>query len=435
MVIMEKLLEIGIRLSKRDLSTQSAPLLGKIRSIVLIFLLCGLHQTGFAQLTAGVVQIDITPNIGGPMYGYSARGTNVSQGVHDPLYAGVLVLDDGTTKLAIVTMDMGSIRRENTENIKAMVKEFTDIGNIVLVTSHTHSSAANPWNKELERKISDAIVKADRHRISARIGVGVGEVREGHNRRMIREDGSLMMFWENRDRMPTSPVDYQLGVIRIEGSNGPIATLVNFTCHPVIAGPGNLLISADYPGVMKQILGEKIGGQIMFLQGAAGDINPFWDKTPPEQGAFEQIEKMGRAIADEVVRVSRHIVDYDEKPRISFKNEVIPITSRLDTVPPERKLQAEINTILIGEELALATFPGEFFVEHGLTLKERSPFKYTFFVGYSNDQLYYFPTIQSTITGGYGAGSATQVELGAGEYLVNRALINLLYQGNKVAKR
>jgi hypothetical protein len=432
---MKRQLKIGIGLSQREPSTQKRPLLGKIRSIVLIFLLCGLHQASFAQLTAGVVQLDITPKIGGPMYGYSARGANVSQGVHDPLYAGVLVLDDGATKVAIVALDMGSIRKENTDNIKAMVRESSDIDNIVLVASHSHSSAANPWNKELERKISDAIVEADRHRITAKIGVGIGEVREGHNRIMIREDGSLFMFWQNRDRIPTSPVDYQLGVIRIEGSNGPIATLINFTCHPVVAGPGNLLISADYPGPMKQMVGEEIGGQVMFLQGAAGNINPFWDKTPPEQGAFEQIEKMGHAIAEEVIRVSRHIVDYDEKPRISFKNEVIPITSRLDTVPPERKLQAEINTILIGEELALATFPGEFFVEHGLSLKERSPYKYTFFLGYSNDQLYYFPTIQSTIKGGYGAGSATQVELGAGEYLVNRALINLLYQGNKVAKR
>lgn len=432
---MTKLLNIEIMHSHLKNFQNSGSLLLRLRSVLLVIALCGFHYSGFAQLTAGVAQIDITPKIGTPMYGYGARGKNVSQGVHDPLFAGVLVLDDGSTKLAIVTMDMGQIKRENTESIKVMVREVTDIEHVILVTSHTHSGAANPWSKELERKIADAIVEADRHRISARIGVGVGEVREGHNRRMICEDGSLVMFWENRDRIPTSPVDYRLGVIRIEGSKGTIATLVNFTCHPVVAGPGNLLISADYPGAMKRMVGNEIGGQIMFLQGAGGNINPFWDKTPPDQGAFEQIEKMGRAIADEVVKVSHHIVDFDEKPLISFKSEIIPITSRLDTVPPDRKLQAEINTVLIGNDLALATFPGEFFVEHGLALKERSPFKYTFFLGYCNDQLYYFPTIESTITGGYGAGSATQVELGAGEYLVNRALINLLYQGKKVALR
>jgi neutral ceramidase len=431
---MKKLPNSGIMFYTKNHSGKRNSLLLIIKNALLVFTLLLFHQNGFAQLMAGVAQIDITPPIGGPMYGYGARGKNVSIGVHDRLYAEALVLDDGSTKLAIVTMDMGSISKKNTESIIVMVREQTDIEHILLVISHTHSGPAQ-WIQETERKVADAIVEADRNRISARLGVGVGEVCEGHNRRMINTNGRLVMFWANRDRIPTNPVDYQLGVIRIEGSNGPIATLVNFTCHPVVAGPENLLFSADYPGAMKRMLKDEIGGQVMYLPGASGDINPFWDKTPPHEGAFEQIEKMGRALTDEVLQVSRHIIDYEEMPKISYKNEVILLASRRDTTRAERKIQADINTVLIGEDLALATFPGEFFVEHGLSLKERSPFKYTFFIGYCNNQLAYFPTIQSTIKGGYGAASATQVEIGAGEYLVNRALINLMYQGNKISQR
>ena len=51
-----------------------------------------------------VTASDVTPPVGGHMYGYGARGSNVSEGVHDPLYAKALVLSDGTTKLAIVTL-------------------------------------------------------------------------------------------------------------------------------------------------------------------------------------------------------------------------------------------------------------------------------------------------------------------------------------------
>ncbi|MCG7852735.1 MAG: neutral/alkaline non-lysosomal ceramidase N-terminal domain-containing protein, partial [Methanosarcinaceae archaeon] len=394
----------------------------KLRNVFLVFCLCMFNQSGVAQLTAGVAKSDITPPIGGLMYGYSARGTNVSNGVHDPLYARALVLDDGNTKLVIVTVDIGAIRRENADNIKRIVRERTNIKNILLVASHTHSGPAQ-CSKDTENKIAETIVKANFNLIPARIGKGIGEVHEGHNRRMIHTDGSLEMLWENRNRIPTSPVDYQLGVIRIEGSGGAIATLVNFACHPVVAGPENLLISADYPGSMTRILEKEIGGQVMYLPGASGDINPFWDKTPPEEGAFEQIEKMGRALSDEVLRVSHHILDFEEMPKISCITETNLLASRNDTIRAERKIQTEINTLLIGHDLALAMFPGEFFVEHGLSLKERSPFKFTFFVGYCNDQLAYFPTIKSTLTGGYGAASATQVEIGAGEFLVNRALI------------
>lgn len=410
---------------------------------LLSILLLVLPQLGFGQLQAGVAQTNVTPPIGGLMYGYSARGKNVSEGVHDSLYARALVLYDGNTKLAIVTLDLGTITRENTTNVKNIVREHTDIEHILLAVSHSHStprpmldfpSAENPWVREAERKIAEAIVEADKNLVPARIGVGWGEVREGHNRRMIHTNGKLVMFWGNRDRIPTSPVDYQLGVIRVEGSDGPIATLVNFTCHPVVLGPENLLISADYPGAMMQMVKDELGGQVMFLQGAAGDINPFWDKTPPDEGAFVQVQKMGYAIADEIKRVSSSIFDFDETTKLSVHTEVIQLASRLDTARTNCNITAEINTVLIGEDIALATFPGEFFVEHGLNLKRNSPFKHTFFVGYCNDALGYFPTIRGSIEGGYGATSATvRVEIGAGERLVNRALINLLYQANKIS--
>jgi len=397
----------------------------------------------FAELKAGAAKADITPPIGSRMYGYDARGTNVSKGVHDPLYAKGLVLDDGSTKLAIVTLDLGTVTYENTTNVKAIVREKTGIENVLLIVTHTHSapvapsdfpSKENPWIREAERKIAGVIVEAASNLSPAKIGTGWGAVREGHNRRKIVE-GKAVMLWVNRERIPTSPVDSQLAVIRVERLNGkPIATLINFACHPVVLGPENLLISADYPGVATRLVEEELGGQCMFLQGAAGDINPFWDKTPPAEGAYEQMEKMGTALAVEAVRVSRQIVDFKADPKISFHAEVIPLATRRGVEPRDRDLNIEINTVLIGDDLALATFPGEFFVEHGLSLKQRSQFKNTIFIGYCNNRwLGYFPTIQACTEGGYGAASATQVEVGAGERLVNRALINLYYQAGKIS--
>ncbi|KPL08760.1 hypothetical protein AMJ85_07975 [candidate division BRC1 bacterium SM23_51] len=407
---------------------------------MLLILFCS--QAGFAELKAGVARADITPPIGGMMYGYGARGINVSKGVHDRLHAKALVLDDGETKLAIATLDLGSFTRENTENVRKIVEEKTGIENVLCAFSHTHSgpvpsevfpSKENPWIREAEQKVAEAIVEAAASLVPAKIGAGRGEVREGHNRRMVRADGEVVMFWANRDRIPTSPVDYQLTVIRVEGlDGGPLATLVNFTCHPVVLGPENLLISADYPGVFMRVVEEAIGGQCMFLQGAAGDINPFWDKTPPAEGGYDQVEKMGKAIADEVLRVSKQIVDLAAEPKISFHTEVIALASRRDIERQSRSINAEINTVLLGNDLALATFPGEFFVEHGLSLKRRSRFKNTIFVGYCNDALAYFPTIQACTEGGYGASSMTRVEVGAGERLVNRALINLYYQAGMI---
>ena len=395
-----------------------------------------------AELLAGTAKVNVTPPLGGPMYGYSARGANVSTGVHDPLYAKAIVLNDGTTKVALVTLDLGAISSQSTANIKSRVKSACGIENVLLAASHTHSSprATNnfpsedaPWISEAEEKIADVILEAAENLQPARIGVGWGEAKEGHNRRMITTDGKVIMLWGNRDRIYTQPVDYSLAVVRLETANGkPLANLINFACHPVVLGPENLEISADYVGVCTKTVEDALGGQCMFLQGAAGDINPFWDKTPPSEGAFEQMEKMGTTVGQEAIRVSKTIDQFVAAPNISMHTEIIPLASRRDRDRLEQSVAAEINTVLIGGEIALATFPGEFFVEHGMWLKAHSKFPHTLFVGYTNDQLGYFPTIKATTEGGYGAATATRVEVGAGERLVRQALVNLYYQADMI---
>ena len=146
---------------------------------------------------------------------------------------------------------------------------------------------------------------------------------------------------------------------------------------------------------------------------------------------------MGSALAEEAIRVRREISALSADRRLSLHSEIIPLAHRDDIERRDRTFEAEVNTVLIGDDLALATFPGEFFVEHGLSLKARSRIANTLFVGYCNRRLRYFPTIQATTEGGYGAGrygtsSATQVEVGAGERLVNRALINLYHQAGLI---
>lgn len=416
------------------------------QTILLIALGITLVSTTFsyAELKAGVARRDITPPIGGLMYGYGARGMDVSTGVHDPLYAKAIVFSGSGDTFALVTLDMGAFLEESGTNILKLVQRKTGIGNILCVASHSHSSAGlqkdfpserRPWIREVERRIADAIREAYKKLEPVQLGVGWGEVHEGHNRRKVDENGNVEMFWRNRDRLPTQPVDYQLGVIRVETLDGAtLATLVNFACHPVILGPENLLLSADYPGVFTAHVEKALGGQCMFLQGAAGDINPFWDKTPPSEGAYEAMEMMGRVVGEEAIRVSRTIKEFWADPEISFKKEIIPLARRRDVARNKRELMAEINTVVIGSDLALATFPGEFFVEHGLALKRNSKIKNTMFVGYCNRRLRYFPTIKACTEGGYGAASATIVEVGAGERLVNRALINLYYQSGLISR-
>jgi hypothetical protein len=96
----------------------------------------------------------------------------------------------------------------------------------------------------------------------------------------------------------------------------------------------------------------------------------------------------------------------------------------------------ELNTILLNGDIALVGGSGEFFCNHSNRLKQRSYAPHTFFFGYCDGHSMYFPTIEAASEGGYG-GDATvsPVEVGAGEQVMNRALINIYTMLGKFKER
>ena len=429
-------------------------------TLVLVHIACLLPATRSfaAPLKAGTSTVDVTPPLGYPMWGYGDR-VGVSKTVHDPLRAKALVIDDGTHKLAIVGLDLGRTpERQGLQHIRERVQKSTGITNLLIVASHTHQgpvierrdwpSKEKPWVADMETKIAEVIEKANSGLQEARIGVEHGKIYLGHNRRIVRKDGTVLMLWRDAERIPTEPVDPDVGVIRVDDTSGkPIATLVCYTCHPVVLGPDNLNISADYPGVMMDVVEREMGGTCIFLQGAPGDINPYMDKTPLKENGLEEMKKAGEALAREVVRVSRAITtEPAPNASIKFREDEFDFEARWDLHSTEaleslykaygrqvvdsfiaqfRDLRCSISTALINDNLAFVGMPGEIFGDFQLDLKSRSPVKDTFLLGYCNGYLAYFPTIRAAAEGGYGAGYQTFVEVGAGERMVDKAVINL----------
>ena len=80
--------------------------------------------------------MDITPATFMPMYGYANRKCGPANGTHDPLFAKVVVLAAGDSRMAIVTLDLGSIV---SENLRRDVADKLGIPVLLLAASHTHS--------------------------------------------------------------------------------------------------------------------------------------------------------------------------------------------------------------------------------------------------------------------------------------------------------
>jgi len=411
-----------------------------------------------AQFRAGVAKADLDPPIGTPMAGYATR---YSRGTLDPVEARVLAMSDGSRTVAFVTLDLcypfePAVMEEIRTGVKGSVDE------VIFHASHTHSGPTFAASPEATRhaipRVIAAIQMAARSMQAARIGNGWGQAYIGFNRRYLKPDGSIEMFWRNETKITTTfPVDPTVGVIRIDKTNGsPIAILVHYSCHPVVLGPENLLFSPDYPGEMRRVVEQQLGlnetgGMAFFLQGAPGDINPYFDKTTLGQDAVALMKQTGQKIGAEAVRVAKKIQTVaPAAPKIQTRTVIIESRNRWDLEKLQKEvveknhmeplraaratadhMQLPVTTLLIrtgdpDSDLAFVGLPGEPFVEFETQLRSRSPMPNSFLIGYTNGYFWYFPTIAAAVRGGYGANSVENpTEVGTGERMVNAGLISI----------
>lgn len=414
-------------------------------AIVLIVLIAVAAVASAGELAAGTARVEITPPVGFPMGGYAAR-QGPSTGIHDPLFATVLLLKTDGISVAIVSCDLRSFP---SERIVSLARERKLADHVLIAVTHNHSgpmtwedkswpSPERSWFAETEDKILGAIEEASRKLFPARIAAGFGEIYLGHNRRKIGADGKVTMFWRNAERLPTSPIDPTVGVIRVDDETGkPRAVLVNYACHAVVLGPDNRQISADYPGYLRQRIEQALPGTLcLFTQGGAGDINPYLDKQPVAENGFGEAEKMGDALAEEALKVSRKLKPVTtSSANIQAMAEVKDFHDRWDA---SKTVKAGLTTLRINNNIAIATMPGEPFVDLQIALRDKSEITNTFLFGYTysagGEWIGYVPTLKAATEGGYGAGYNTRIEVGAGEAMIDRHIVNLFTMMGKLKK-
>src|SRR5690242_15909233 len=87
----------------------------------------------------GTGACNITPNVGCQMAGFDAR-KGVAEGVHDELFSRALVIDDGATKTALVSVELLGIEGRLATRVRADSEKRPGIPaqNVVLAATHTH---------------------------------------------------------------------------------------------------------------------------------------------------------------------------------------------------------------------------------------------------------------------------------------------------------
>jgi hypothetical protein len=246
----------------------------KIASVVTMMLLAAVVPRQAAaqraerlSLRAGAAKVDITPSPG--------ELPKNSRGILDRLYARAIVLDNGTSTAALITIDAGAVPDPLWQTVTGQIEKELKIpaANILLTATHTHSAGAQR-GPDYARKILDSVRLAQQRLMPARVGYGTGVSYINVNRQTI--DPKTNRWWEGPNREGSS--DKTVAVLAFESQDGePIAVYYNYAVHAVIAGQLDQ-VSGDIPGAASRYIEDSFDDKTVALwsSGAAGDQNPIY---------------------------------------------------------------------------------------------------------------------------------------------------------------
>ncbi|MCU0229475.1 MAG: neutral/alkaline non-lysosomal ceramidase N-terminal domain-containing protein [Bryobacterales bacterium] len=425
----------------------------------------------------GLAAVDITPPPGAPMAGYYFN--RAAEGVHDPLQAKAMVLESGTTRVALVSCDLLSMPGDIAAEARLRISRDPGIApsHVMISATHTHTGPVlltgqirynlegellrigRQYTNELPGRIQQAVAAASANLRPVRLlRARAQQASLTFNRRFWMKDGTV--GWNPGKGNPNivrvaGPIDPEVAVLAVESMKGdPLGAIVNYALH--LDTVGGMRYSADYPFTLARNLQEARGEGFftMFTLGAAGNLNHIDVSSGRPQKGQEEAARIGTVLAATVLeslrdaapiatgelRASTRTVSL---PLAAFTAEELEWARRtaatfggpspapfLDLVKASRVLataerqgrpiEAEVQVISIGRDVAWVALPGEIFTELGQAIKLASPFAWTSVVTLANDNPGYIPDRKAHAQGAYEAISA-RVAPGSGELLVEAA--------------
>lgn len=340
------------------------------------FLIAAIMPVLGNTLEVGVGKADITPTMGTPSAGYTDRKGEGMEGIHDPLLAIALFIDNGDKKIVFCSVDHLGFTSEMVQEITKQVHADPVLSEseIYIGSSHTHSGGGAYLNipfvgaslaGAFDAKVTDfyvqrtveAIFKASRNTIQGQIGIGYGHI-EGLN--------SYRGSWP-KDVVPESDITV-IKVTKMDGS--PFAILFNYPIHPTVLKSQNRLFSSDFVGYARDHIQSLLGHDVqpIYFNGAQGDIIPNPSNT---NDGFNSCESLGKSLAEQVQKIWNE-TKTDKSLHIATQKEsysLQPKATPFGLVLPVENYKTEMNAIVLNHSHAFITIPGELSCLYDKSLK------------------------------------------------------------------
>jgi hypothetical protein len=410
----------------------------------------------------------------------------ISTGIHDPLLASALYLRNGSSAVLLCALDLVMVNCDVARRIRCSVAKALGIdeAGVLISCTHTHSGPVTlhylPFSGDVampspdpsylafvEKRIVEAAVDAKAKAQPAELAWTNADARGvGGNR-----------------HSPDGPTDPEVGVLAVRAAENLLAVALIYGMHPTVLHEDSTLVSGDFPYFARRHLQAAIGHELVVLYhtGPAGNQSP---RYHVKGQTFAEAERLGRKLGTatlaslqdlkftsdvvlagwlqpvELTRRKLPSVAEAERLLATYRTEyerlkaggterarvrtaevavfgaeaLLKLAQAQQSGEVDRMLAAlrpfEVQVLRLGEVCVVA-FPGEFFAEYALLLKQRASVK-SYVVTYANGELQgYIVTPEAAAAGGYEAASSL-FEPEAGLTMVNAALkgISVLMRNN-----
>lgn len=295
------------------------------------------------SLKIGVNRIIINPPLGSYLTGYANRKGGATE-IHDNLTATSLILSsDMKNFFVLVAVDNLSLNWEIVDRIKFKIEEHLNIpkDNIRVFSSHTHSGPVGwaPVKISIIDRVLDFFSRTRLLPVEPINTKGIVS-NSDYFSELVERVGSSVEFAFNKMKKvkvyysktsadfsfnrrskfnKMAPLDNSIQFIKFVSEDKIIASIINYACHNVLLGPSSNVVSADLAGEVRANLEAEFGGSCLFIQGAAGDINP---KSKWSDNSLSDMKLLGKIISDSVIANKEEMVELKEIPILSFTDEV-----------------------------------------------------------------------------------------------------------------
>lgn len=358
------------------------------------------------------------------------QNRRAANGIHDSLWARTVVLDDGSARIALVSLDAIGFFHDQVIEVRKKLPPHLNVDYCMIASTHTHEAPdlMGIWGESFLKSgvNQEYLDKVIENTVQSVIDA-VADL-EPVSLHFAKDDSSaLPQVADTRKPVVHDPGMYLIKAKNLDGSTKGV--LVSWANHPETLWNKNLLITSDFPHFFRKGVEQRTGGTCVYFNGAIGGLittHPSVEIKDPETGesikgpSFRKAQAQGEILANIAVNALNNCSDSISSGKIElqaktftlpFKNTLFRLGAIIGVLDRGMtghwKVRTEMAVWKIGPA-SFITFPGEIYpeiVNGGIEspagrdfdidpveippIRNKMPGEYKFVFGMANDELGY----------------------------------------------